>query len=533
MSAPADFKGLCFPPDGCTGLPSVLRDPAPREQPFRSLVQSVRDYAMILLNPKGHVETWNPGAELTTGYTAAEIVGKRLDVLYPPEARAAGLPDALLQKAARDGRVEDEGWFLRKDGTRFWADVVLSAVRDAQGRLTGYAKVTRDLTHRHHAEQQRKRREELLRSEERFRLLVEGVEEYAIFMLDPHGVVTTWNSGAERIKGYKAHEIIGKHFSLFRPESEARSGVCERELQSAARDGKFEEEGWRVRKDGSRFWASAVLTAIRDSTGQLMGFAKITRDLTQRRQLDEERLQRARAEEAVRLRDEFLLIASHELRTPLTSLQIDLHAMSQDPPGDDVKRERYLARVARNVDRLSALIDSLLNVSRLTHGKLVLDPVPLDLAAMVAQVADNMRGQAAKAGCELLLEATGPITGAWDRLRIEQVLMNLLVNAFKYGAGAPVAVSVARAGDEAIIEVKDRGPGIPEGDRERVFGRFERASSVRHYGGLGLGLYVSREIVKAHAGSIAAANRPGGGTVITVRLPLLAQLEALHGTAQE
>ncbi len=388
----------------------------------------------------------------------------------------------------------------------------------------------RDLTGRQEAhDERRKRSEELLRSEERFRLLVEGVQEYAIFMLDPHGMVSTWNSGAERIKGYKAHEIIGKHFSVFRDDSEARSGVCDRELQRAARDGKVADEGWRVRQDGSRFWASTVLTPIRNSAGQLIGFAKITRDLTQRRQLDEERLQRARAEEAVHLRDEFLLIASHELRTPLTALQIDLHAMRQDPGSDEVKRERRLARAARSVERLTALIDSLLDVSRLTQGKVVLDPVPLDLAQTVAEVVDNMRGQAAKAGCALLLESATPVPGTWDRLRIEQVFMNLLGNAFKYGAGTPVEISVARVDQDAIVKVKDQGPGVPEGDLERIFGRFERASSIRHYGGLGLGLYVSRQIVKAHGGTISAANRPGGGTVFTLHLPLVAQIESPHG----
>lgn len=500
--------------------------PPQSDAEYRALVESVTCYAIFLLDRNGRVRTWNYGAQLINGYAASEIVGRRVDVLFPTEARHRGVPDFLLRQAACQGQVEQEGWRVRQDGSRFWAEASISAVRDGQGELTGFASVTRDLTSRWRTDQEpRNRREELLRSEERFRLLVESVEEYAILMLDPHGIVSTWNSGAERIKGYKAHEIIGKHFSLFRPEPEARSGVCDRALERAARDGKVEEEGWRVRKDGSRFWASVVLTAMRDSAGELLGFAKITRDLTQRQLLDEERLQRARAEEAVRLRDEFLLIASHELKTPLTALRIDLQAMRQDQGSDCDKRERRLERVARDVDRLTSLISSLLSVSRLTRGKLVLKPTAMDLGQALAQIIDNLRGRAAKAGCELSLDVAAPVLGVWDRPRIEQVFVNLLANAFRYGAGAPVSVVLRREGSEAIVEVCDRGPGVPEADRERIFGRFERASSIRHYGGLGLGLYMAREIVKAHAGTIAAANRPEGGAVLTVRLPMAEKCE--------
>ena len=367
-----------------------------------------------------------------------------------------------------------------------------------------------------------KHREQLQRSEERFRLLVEAVQDYAIFMLDADGIVATWNGGAERIKGYKAEEVIGKHFSMFRIPEEAGPDVCTLELETAARDGKLEEEGWRLRKDGSRFWANVVLTAIRNPDGDLLGFAKVTRDLTQRQLLDDERLQRARAEESVRLRDEFLLIAAHELRTPLTSLRLDLYGMQQDVPRDPAKIGKKLERATRNSDRLAALIDTLLSVSRLAHGKFVLKPVPLDMVDVVAQSVEGIRSQAVKAGCEIAVSATDPVAGVWDRLRVEQVFMNLLSNALKYGTGAPIDVLVFTEQSEAIVQICDRGPGVPEPDLGRIFDRFERASPTRHHGGLGLGLYVSREIVRAHAGSIAAANRPGGGAIFTVRLPMQA-----------
>jgi PAS domain S-box-containing protein len=480
----------------------------------------IRDYAIFSLDREGRIETWNVGAELIHGYSASEIIGRSNSLFFTPEEVAAGHPHALLGRAAAQGRVDEEGWRVRKDGSRFWADVVITTLEDSQGQWIGFAEVTRDLTQRRTVDvARRKRQEDLLRSEERFRLLVEAVQDYAIFMLDPDGIVSTWNSGAERIKGYTAAEIIGKHFSLFRTEEDVRAGACDRELAMAASDGKLEDEGWRVRKDRSTFWANVVLTAIRSSSGDLLGFAKITRDLTERRLLDEERLRRARAEEAVRLRDEFLSIASHELRTPITSLQLDLFGMQREL-GDSPTLGKKLARATRNVDRLTALIESLLNVSRLVHGKVELKPEAMDLSQAVAQVVDSMRSQVVKSGCEVALDAPESILGVWDRLRIEQVVMNLLSNAIKYGAGGAVKLSVFKSEGQATLVVEDSGPGVPEPDLERIFERFERAASARHFGGLGLGLYVSHEIVNAHEGTIAAGNRAGGGAFFTVRLPL-------------
>jgi PAS domain S-box-containing protein len=487
---------------------------------FNQSSDSANGCAVFMLDCDGRVQSWSETAEQLHGYSPSEIVGRRIDICYPSEARTASLPLQLLRRSSSLGHVEDEGWRLRKDGSTFWAKVATTALTDAQGKLLGHAVVTRDLTFQRRTTELQQQQEEILRGEERFRLLVEGVQEYAIFMLDAKGTVATWNSGAERIKGYKAEEIIGRHFSIFRTAEEIASGACERELAMAARDGKLEEEGWRVRKDGSRFWANVLLTAIHDRSGRLLGFGKVTRDLTEHQLLDEERLRRARAEEAVRLRDEFLLIASHELRTPLTSLRLDLYGIHQDLLRDPSKLAKKLERAARNSDRLAALIESLLSVTRLAHGKLVLKPIPLDLVHVVDQSIDGLRSQATKAGCEIVLSSAGPVRGIWDRLRMEQVCMNLLSNALKYGAGHPVEVRVVADEDTATVEISDRGTGIPEPDLERIFDRFERASSLRHYGGLGLGLYVSREIVRGHAGSIHAANRPGGGATFTVRLPM-------------
>jgi PAS domain S-box-containing protein len=502
------------------------------DQRFRVLVETVKDYAIFMLDLEGRIRTWNVGAEIIKGYKASEIIGCSFEIFYPPEDRARGLPARLLAEAAAAGRVEHEGWRIRKDGRRIWMDVVITALHDASGQVNGYAKVSRDLTERRNAEEQRRHRdEELLRSEERFRLLVDAVEDYAIFMLDPTGRVATWNGGAERIHGYKGIEIVGEHFSRFRLEEDVRAGRCEQELEAAAGTGRHEEEGWRLRKDGTRFWASVVLTAIRDASGQLLGFAKVTRDLTQRRRLEQESMRRAAAEESVRLRDEFISIASHELKTPLTTLLIELRGMGDRMAQLEERTAKRFARAARNADRLAALIESLLDVSRISAGKLVLDPEPLDLCDVVAEAVDSVRGAASKAHCELVLNNRGPIRGSWDRLRVEQVLTNLLSNALKYGAGRSIEVSTSRQGASALIEVADRGPGIPEEDLQRIFGRFERAAPVRHYGGLGLGLYVSRTIVESQGGVIGARNRRGGGARFTVCLPLAAQRQHLGSQA--
>ncbi|WP_373049613.1 sensor histidine kinase [Vulgatibacter sp.] len=478
------------------------------------LVDTVLDYAIFLLSPEGVVESWNTGAAALKGYSADEVVGTHVSRFYPKEDVEAGLPQLLLRTAAEQGRIEHEGWRVRKDGSRFWADVIITAIRDEQGGLQGFAKVTRDLS-------ERKEQEERLRaSEERFRLLVEGVRDHAIFMLDPQGYVMSWNPGAVAIKGYTAREIIGQRFTRFYPPEDQAAGKPERLLRIAAEQGRVEDEGWRVRKDGSRFWADVILTALRDEQGELQGFAKVTRDLTERKQLEEERIRRAEAEAAIRLRDDFLSIASHELRTPLTALQLQLDGLDARLGEGDARLKRPLDRAIRSGERLAELVSTLLDVSRIASGRIDLHPETFSLGELVRDVAERFEGAAAEAGCPIELAIADEISGTWDRLRIEQVLVNLLSNATKFGAGAPVRIAVERLDDHAVIRVCDGGPGVPPGDLDRIFGRFERAAPIKHYGGLGLGLYVTWEIVTAHGGTVDAKNLPGCGAALTVRLPI-------------
>ena len=374
------------------------------------------------------------------------------------------------------------------------------------------------MAERRRAERRRKDRA-LLESEERFRLLVTSVRDYAIFMLDGDGRVATWNAGAETIKGYRAEEILGQPIEVFYPPADRASGLPRELLARARMAGRVEHEGWRVRKDGTQFWADVVITAVRDRQGELAGFAKVTRDRTERRKLEEERLRSAQAHEAIRLRDEFLSIASHELKTPLAALQLQLESLQAGVAAVDAKMGQRLERVLRSAERLADLVGALLDVSRITAGHLELHPERFDLGDAAAEVVERMRDPAERAGCRLILHRDGAAEGLWDRLRIEQVLTNLVSNSIKYAARTPITISIESGVDQVVLEVSDEGPGIDEADLPRLFQRFERAASTRHYGGLGLGLYVARRIIEAHGGTIAARKSERSGARFVIQLP--------------
>jgi PAS domain S-box-containing protein len=482
------------------------------DEALRTLVRGIRDYAIFMLDLGGYIETWNVGAQMITGYTKDEAIGRHFSMCYPAGDVDASKPEHELQIARRDGGYEEECWHVRKDGSRYWASVLITTLRDDAGEIVGYAKVVRDLTERKFVEERTRR------NEQRFQLLIDGVKDYAIFMLDPHGNVVSWNEGAQRITGYGADEIIGRHISVFHPDESVLAGKTEMGLEVAAREGRFEDEGWRVRKDGTRYWADVITTPLRDREGILVGYSKVTRDLTERHRLDEERVRLAQAEEAVRLRDEFLSIASHELKTPLTVLQLQLDALGERIRGVDASLAERIDRTSRSSYRLSQLIDTLLDVSRIATGNFELHREPVDLGQVVAEVVEQLSDVAERASCRIEIDIRDHVVGTWDRVRVEQVITNLLANAIKYAAGAPIRLHVFGDDGHATIEVSDRGPGLPA-NTEQLFARFERAASARNYGGLGLGLYIVQQIAQAHGGSVTADNVAGGGARFSVRLP--------------
>jgi PAS domain S-box-containing protein len=506
----------------------------PGEERFRLLVNSVRDYAIFMLDAGGHVLTWNAGAERANGYAASEIIGSHFSRFYPAEALARALPDHELEMAQRDGAFEDEGWRVRKDGSLFWANVVITAMREADGTLVGFATVTRDLTHR------RRQEEELRRSEERFRLLVEGVRGYALFMLDVNGHVASWNVGAHRLKGYEARDILGQHFSVFYPQDVRDSGWPDHELQMASETGSFTDHGWRLRKDGSTFWAQVTITALRDGDGRLVGFAKLTRDMTElmrvaameqaseqhEQVLDAERRARIAAQRATRVKDEFLATLSHELRTPLTAILGWTQILMRAQPGDArVDLARAIEVIDRNARAQVQLIDDLLDLNRIMAGKLRLDLQQVSMVDIIQAAVDAVTPVAAAKGVALqVLLDPGRATANGDAARLQQVAWNLLSNAIKFTpAGGKVQVLLQRVNSHIEFSVSDTGIGIPASFLPQVFDRFSQqdGSASRSHGGLGLGLAICKHLVEQHGGSIRAESAgPGEGASFLVTLPL-------------
>ena len=485
------------------------------------LVESIRDYAIFALDAGGHIVSWNQGAERAKGYRAEEILGRHISVFYPPEAIAAGRPRYLLNEAVKHGRVEDEGWRVRKDGSRFWADVVITALRDEAGTLVGFAKVTRDLTQRLAAD------EALRSSEERFRLLVHSVRDYGIFMLDPRGYIRSWNEGAQRIKGYSASEIIGRHFSVFYPADDVNSGKPPWELKVAAAEGRFEDEGWRVRKDGTLFWANVIITALRNGEGELIGFAKVTRDLTERRAAQERAIADARrvaeAEASSRAKTEFLAAMSHELRTPLNAIGGYTELIEVGAAGEiNGQQAEYLGRIKAAQQHLLALINDLLNYSRIEAGQLAYDLAPVQIAQVVQNVRGLVEVQAATRGLRLVFEHCPPgLVAIADRTKTEQIVLNLLSNAIKFTPlDGRITVTCGTEGDRVFIRVADTGPGIPVDKQEAIFEPFvQLGRSLTHVPeGVGLGLAISRDLARAMQGDLVLASAPGQGSVFTLKL---------------
>jgi PAS domain S-box-containing protein len=509
------------------------------EERFRLLVDSVRDYAIFMLDPSGYVLTWNAGAERFKGYRADEIIGSHFSRFYPPEALARGLPDHELEVAERVGSFEDEGWRVRKDGTLFWANVVITAMRDTTGALIGYSKVTRDLS------QRRSHEEALRQSEERFRLLVDGVADYAIFMLDVNGNVATWNVGAQRIKGYTAEEIVGRHFSTFYPQDVRDSGWPDHELQQASEKGSFVDTGWRLRKDGTMLWANVTITALSDAHGRLLGYAKLTRDLSESKRveaielaseerehlLEAERSARMAAQRATRVKDEFMATLSHELRTPLSAILGWTQILLKGHATGLIDQQRAIEVIDRNARAQVQLIDDLLDLSRIMSGKIRLDLQQVSIAEIVQRAIDSALPTAAAKDIRVrsLIDPLRTLVSA-DGGRLQQVVWNLLTNAIKFTPkGGQVQVLLQRVNSHIELSVADTGIGIPESFLPQVFDRFSQrdSSTTRAHGGLGLGLAISKQLVELHGGSIRAASPgEGQGTTFFVELPVsLVQLE--------
>ncbi len=482
-------------PDGTT-VPRAAADDALR------LIDQVVDYAIIALDGSGTIASWNSGAQQLKGYSAEEAIGRSFSMFYTDEDRRAGLPLTLLDEARAKGRVESLGWRVRKDGTRFWADVVITALHDEDGMVVAFGKVVRDLTARHELEQS------LLRSEERFRLLVSQVKDYAILALDASGTIETWNAGAEHLTRYSSGEAIGDSFSMFYPEEDRRAGLPLRLLDEARREGRVEYTGWRVRKDGSRFWGHVVITAIRGDDGLLTGFAKVTRDLTERKQLEE-------AQAA------FLASIAHDFRTPITAMK-GFTELVLDAPEE--MRADFLHRIDANADRLMQMMKDLVGYATLRSISTTSRPELFDLSALTRSTVTTMGS--AEGLKRVVLPHRRALMMA-DKASMERVLINLVSNALKYSTSGPVTVDVARVDDRVLLTVTDEGRGIAEDDLEVIFEEFERGGlATDDDGGTGLGLANVKSLVEEHGGHVTIQSVVGEGTTVSVELPAQARVLA-------
>lgn len=490
---------------------------------YRLLIEAVTDYAIYMLDPQGIVSSWNAGAQRFKGYTPSEIIGRHFSEFYTEDDRTAGLPARALEISAREGKFESEGWRVRKDGSRFWAHVVIDPIRSPDGGIVGFAKITRDLSERRAAESR------LRQQEEQFRLLVQGVSDYALYMIDPNGYVISWNAGAERIKQYRAGEIIGQHFSRFYSESDRQKGEPQNTLDTALREGRFEKEGWRVRKDGSQFWANVILDPIHDDSGVLIGFAKITRDITERRDAQKaleqtrEALAHSQKLEAI---GQLTGGIAHDFNNLLTVILGSLEIVSRRLP-DDVRINTLISNATQAAQRGAALTQRMLAFARRQD----LDLMPVDLPGLVHGMTDLLRRSL---GPSVSIETNFPqklSSVQADANQVEMALLNLAVNARDaMPDGGSIVVTAQeetvrrgsagklKAGRYVCLSVKDTGEGMDKATLARAMEPFFTTKGVGR--GTGLGLSMVHGMSEQSGGRLVLKSRKGDGTTAEIWLPV-------------
>jgi len=491
------------------------------EESFRLMIESVRDYAIFMLDTTGHIMTWNEGAKRIKGYTSMEIIGKHFSTFYTAEDLESKKPERELKIAIQTGKYEEEGWRIRKDGSVFWASVVITALFNDQNKHIGFSKVTRDLT-------ERKMNEEALRqSEERYRSLVEQVTDYEICMLDEKGRILSWNEGARKIKGYTSEEIIGKYFTVFYPQEDILNGKPAYELEIARHEGKYEEEGWRLRKDGSRFWANVIISAVYNAEGFLLGYSKVTRDLTEKKEAEKalrESVERYRAT-AAELKvtneelssanqelEQFTSIVSHDLQEPIRTIKSFLQLVEiklNQGQYDDL--QNYVNKSIKAANRMRELIQNLLHYSQL--GKIEVTKQKVNVKELLNEVIQNLKTAIEKSNAQITIE-TEVDTVEGDPVQLTQLIQNLLSNALKFThtEKPKITIEAFRENGHVKFAVSDNGIGIAQNDLNKVFEIFRRLNTKKEYPGTGIGLAICKKIVDRHGGRIWPESKPGAGT---------------------
>lgn len=515
---------------------SAYRPPPMTGDLYQLLIASITDYAIYMLDPSGIITSWNPGAQRFKGYRDTEILGSHFSRFYTPEDRATDLPRRALETAKTTGKFEGEGWRVRKDGTRFWAQAIIDPIWNKDGQLLGFAKITRDVTEKRNAQLA------LQESEERFRRLVQGVTDYAIYMLDPNGHVTNWNMGAQHIKGYLADEIVGQHFSKFYTPEDRATGLPQRAIETARTAGKFEAEGWRLRKDGTRFWASVVIDPIYDDQQNLIGFAKITRDITEKKNAQEALAQAQAAlfqSQKMEAVGQLTSGIAHDFNNLLTIIvnNLDLLTRSAREPRD----MRLIESAHRAAERGAKLTQQLLAFSR----RQPLQPSLINPNTLIREFEPVLRRACGEMTQIRLSLAPDLKSTQIDGPQFEAALLNLVVNARdampEGGALSITSKNVMLAekdcsgrglepGAYVSVQVTDTGEGMHPETAARAFEPFYTTKEVGK--GTGLGLSQVYGFVTQSGGHVRIDSRPGDGTTITMLLPAQDNEEESENVAQ-
>ncbi|MCW3092996.1 MAG: sensor histidine kinase [Ferruginibacter sp.] len=510
--------------------PVILGDFKNTNDLYSRMVAEIQDYAIILMDKEGIIRNWNKGAQKIKQYTSDEIIGKHFSIFYLPEDLAVNMPQQLINEASLNGRSTQEGWRKRKDGSRFWGSITITALHDDDNCIIGFSKVTRDLT-------AKKIDEDKLRiSEERYHRMIAEVQDYAIILLSPNGIIENWNIGAQNIKGYSANEVIGKRFDLFYTEEDRKNKLPDSLLDEARYKGKATQEGWRLRKNGSKFWGTIVITALHGKDGQLIGFSKVTRDLTEKKIADEKLLSyTAELEIQNSELEQFAYVASHDLQEPLRKIQT-FAELIQENYTDEAFVKSYFKKLDKSAKRLSELVKSLLEYSRLSKDKNI-----DEYNSGVGEVDLNNIITEVKLDFELLIEEKDAIikcahlpTITGSAIQLGQLFSNLISNSLKFSNTKPIieiswaivnknqipnAPSALSEGKYFQISFEDNGIGFEQKYDKKIFSLFQRLHGKQDYAGTGIGLSLCKKIVENHAGTINVLSSLGHGATFDVYLP--------------
>jgi len=494
---------------------------------YKRMIAEIQDYAIILIDKEGIIRNWNKGAEKIKQYTEDEIIGKHFSIFYLPEDLAINLPQHLINQASITGRAMQEGWRKRKDGTRFWGSITITALHDDENFVIGFSKVTKDLTEKKLAE------DSLRISEERYHQMIAEVQDYAIILLNEEGIIENWNAGAENIKGYAAKEVLGKRFDLFYTEEDRKNKLPDKLLNEAKEKGKAAQEGWRVRKNGSKFWGTIVITALHSKDGQVIGFSKVTRDLTEKK-IAEEKVLAYTAELEIQNSEleQFAYVASHDLQEPLRKIQT-FAELIQENYTDKAFVKSYFEKLDKSAKRMAELIKSLLDYSRLSKDKDHPRVKEVDLNTIVTEVKQDFELLIEEKEAIIICETLPILSG--NHTQLGQLFSNLISNSLKFSNTKPVikissatvdrnqipdTSSTLSDGRYCQIGFEDNGIGFEQKYDKIIFSLFQRLHGKQDYAGTGIGLALCKKIAENHAGTINASSTFGEGAKFDVYLPL-------------